>query len=67
MALMIPKVVKVTTKPAIKTPRVIKGKAFFQGIPNKKAHKDPVQAPVKGKGMATRITRANSFHCSNFF
>jgi len=52
--------------PAITTPREIKGRAFLNGMPKRKAQRDPVQAPVTGKGIATKIIKANSFHFSNF-
>lgn len=49
---------KETMKPAITTPKLIKGKAFLNGISNKKATKLPVQPPVIGKGIATKRIRA---------
>ena len=45
--------------PAINTPQNISDKAFFQGIPKRKAAIDPVQAPVTGNGMATKIIKAS--------
>ena len=47
-----------TISPAIKTPKNIKGNAFLKGTPNKKAAIEPVQAPVKGKGIATKLINA---------
>jgi len=64
---MIPLVKQTTITPAIKTPKTIKGRARLIGTPKTKAAKDPVQAPVKGKGIATRITKAKSRQRSNFF
>jgi len=39
--------------PARKTPRTINGNAFFIGNLRKLAIRDPVQAPVPGKGIPT--------------
>ena len=64
--LIIPNVIAVTIIPAIKTPKAIKGKARLMGMPNTKAAKAPVQAPVKGKGIATKIIKAKSRQRSNF-
>lgn len=56
-----PNVNKLTNTPAIRTPKNIKGKAILKGILKRKAQIEPVQAPVKGKGMATKITKNSSF------
>ena len=47
-------------KEATKLPNVIKKKDLLKDIPNKKAHKQAVQVPVKGRGIATKIKRARS-------
>lgn len=56
----------VTIKPAIITPKNINGKAFLNGTLKIKAQIEAVHTPVKGNGIATKITKANSLHCSNF-
>ena len=48
----------VTIIPAISTPRPISMMACVVGIWNIQAVRDPVHAPVMGKGIATSITRA---------
>ena len=58
--LIIPKVTKVTMMPATITPAPIEIRARFRGMPKTKAIKAPVQAPVPGKGMATKIAKAKS-------
>ena len=60
MILDAPKVMAPTTNPAIKTPSKIRGKARRNGMPNKNAAMDPVQAPVIGNGIATKSTSARS-------
>ena len=62
-----PFVAKTTINPAIATPNEIKGNASLGRMPNKNAHRAPVQEPVKGSGIATKITKANLPHFSNFF
>jgi len=52
-----PEVVKTETiTPAIKTPSETKGKATLNGKPKRKAAMAPLQPPVKGNGIATKIT-----------
>jgi hypothetical protein len=65
--LIIPNDRMVTITPAPTTPNDTRGRAFLKGMPKRKAHKEPVQAPVKGRGMATKITKAKSLHFSNVF
>lgn len=60
------KVNKVTIIPAPIIPNKIKKLAFLIGMPKRKAAKAPVQAPVIGKGMATKTKRAISPYNSNF-
>lgn len=55
---MPPLVAKVTIVPAMNTPKAIEGKAFLNGILNKKEITEPVQAPVTGNGTATNKTNA---------
>ena len=43
--------------PAVRTPRVTAGMAFFSRIPRNAATSEPVQAPVPGRGMATKSQR----------
>jgi len=62
-----PIVTDVTITPAISIPKTIRGNAFLIGTPKTKATKEPVQAPVKGNGIATKATKANSFQRLNFF
>lgn len=59
-----PKVVNVTMTPAIMTPQAMDMKALLKGIPKTNAHKEAVQAPVNGAGMATKSVKAKSLHCS---
>lgn len=49
-----------TIIPDIATPVAINGNAFLKGTANKKAATAPVQAPVKGKGIATKLIKAIS-------
>ena len=49
----------------MKTPSDIKGIALFGGIPKTKAQIEPVQAPVNGKGIASKITKPNSLNFWN--
>ena len=56
--LIIPKVINVTIDPEIKRPAKIKLIAKYLGMLKIKAQRDAVHAPVKGRGMATRMTRA---------
>lgn len=58
---IMPWVINETITPEINTPRMIKGIAFFGGIPKTKAATDPLQAPVTGSGMATKNSRAISW------
>lgn len=44
--------------PAIKIPKKIKGKASFGEIPKTKDTNAPVQPPVPGKGIATKVISA---------
>ncbi len=53
-----PITVVVTIIPAINTPEVMAMKAFLNFMPNRKAIAQPVQAPVMGSGMATKIANA---------
>ncbi len=55
-----PKLSKVTITPAIITPTRINGKAFLKGTPKTKAATEPVQAPVTGKGIATKVMSAKA-------
>ena len=50
----------VVRTPAIRTPTSIAAKAWWRGIPNVKATAQPVQAPVTGKGIATKGIRASA-------
>jgi len=65
-SLITPAVTKLTITPAINTPKIISKKAFLIGTPKTKAAKAPVQAPVKGKGMATNKIKASSLNFWNF-
>ena len=47
----------VTINPAMIIPVAMSGIAFRAGIPKAHDAKEPVQAPVIGNGIATRITR----------
>lgn len=58
-----PYVTKETITPAVKTPNIIAGSAFFSRISSKAATSAPVQAPVPGKGIATNM---NSPQKANF-
>ena len=53
-------VTNVTIIPAKATPIAISGMALLGGIPNVHAAKEPVHAPVIGKGTATNITRSTA-------
>ena len=44
-----------TIIPAVTTPAIIGGIAFFGGRFKKLAISEPTQAPVPGKGIATKI------------
>ena len=55
-----PITVAVTITPAMRTPAVIAAKAGQKRKPSKKATAQPVQAPVMGSGMATKIANAVS-------
>ena len=57
----------VTIIPAVITPRVMGKIAFWKGIPNNQAAIDPVQAPVMGKGMATKKNNAQGPYFSIFW
>ena len=59
------KVNNVTNKPAMSIPIKIKGRAVLKGILKINAQIEPVQAPVKGRGIATKITKASSFQFLN--
>lgn len=48
---------RLTSTPAQSTPIDIKIRAGQKRTPNKNATKDPVQAPVTGKGIATKVIR----------
>ena len=39
--------------PAVSTPSTTAGRAFFSRMSKKAAAREPVQAPVPGRGMAT--------------
>ena len=63
-----PKRVKVVTKiPAKNAPKLISQKVSLYLIPNKNAAIEPVQTPVKGKGIATNATNAHFPHLSKLF
>ena len=64
--LMIPRLAKETIKPAIIMPPRMLGNAYLNRIPNTKAATLPVQAPVTGKGMATKNNRNNAPYFSYF-
>ena len=51
-------VIKVSIIPAIRQPTITKGRAFLKGIPKIKAAIAPVQPPIKGIGVATKIITA---------
>lgn len=59
---MAPKLAPVTNIPAIITPALINSKARLKGIPNKYATNAPLQAPVIGKGIATKTIKAIAPH-----
>ena len=48
---------RVTMIPAMTTPAAIAGKAWRMRMPSRKARAAPVQAPVIGRGMATKMAR----------
>jgi len=52
--------------PAIKTPKLIITSAFFFSIPKTKAISAPLQAPVKGSGIATNGKRVQTAYFSTF-
>ena len=52
-----PKVTIVIIAAAMHTPRKMAGMAFFSRMSSTAATKAPVQAPVPGSGMATRMQR----------
>ena len=56
---------KVTIIPAIKTPKAIEGIETLGGTLNTKAHSEAVQAPVRGKGTATKIVKAKALKRMN--
>jgi len=62
---VIPNVIKLTTAAAIITPRRISGNALRSGIPKTNATRVAVHTPVRGKGIATNITKAKSRKSSN--
>ena len=49
--------------PAVTTPKAKGKKAFLGGKSKKFAIKEPVQAPVTGKGIATKIYNFLQFFC----
>jgi len=49
------------------TPRIIAGKAYLGLMSNKIATTEPVQAPVTGKGIATKSERPMAPHFMTFF
>lgn len=55
-----PTTAAVTMTPASKTPDAMATKAGQKRNPSKKATAQPVQAPVMGRGMATKIAKAVS-------
>lgn len=57
---------EVTIIPAVITPKIIGVIAFLKGMPNNQAAMDPVQAPVIGKGMATKMNKAREPYFSIF-
>ena len=63
---MAPIVAAVTIAPAMSTPAAMAAKDGQNLKPNKKATTQPVQAPVKGMGIATKMASATSpkFSCS---
>lgn|SRR5690554_5218854 len=66
-AILMPVTVRaVTTIPAIMMPRAIAGNACLNLIPNTNAAAQPDQAPVAGRGMATKIVSARSPYFSKF-
>jgi hypothetical protein len=58
---------EVTIIPAVIIPKVIGKIAFLNGIPNNQAAMDPVQAPVIGKGIATKMNKAKGPYFLIFF
>jgi hypothetical protein len=58
--IMAPIVATVTIAPAMSTPAAMAAKDGQNLKPSKKATAQPVQAPVKGKGMATKMANAVS-------
>ena len=50
--------------PAIATPKAMAKKAFTSGTFKSAAKKEPVQAPVPGKGIATKITNPHQVRVS---
>jgi len=66
--MFMPKMVKVVTKtPAKNAPKLMSQKASLYLTPNKNAATEPVQIPVKGKGMATNATNAHFPHLLKLF
>lgn len=57
----------VTKIPAKSAPKLISQKASLYLTPNKNAATEPVQTPVKGKGIATNATNAHFPHLSKLF
>ena len=64
---MNPKVPINTNSPAIITPIEIEKILFFLSNPSNQETKQPLQAPVKGKGTATNKTNARNPKDSCFF
>ena len=62
--LRIPRLNNVTNIAAIITPAPIKRNAFGNGMPKTKAARLAVQTPVKGKGMATKMTKEKFLNTS---
>ena len=57
----------VTIAPAISTPAAMARKARQKGNPSRKARIAPVQAPVKGRGIATKIVSPRVSYLSTIF